>query len=101
MLALDELYETTTLNHVARRASRSQGVALLTLYTKGFSLPTLPDGTSSSTNPKLASQLVDQLKLIVRREDTPGHLPICWGVLTGALGLSVGTITLSDLTRHY
>lgn len=93
LLALDELYESTTLNHVARRASRSQGVALLTLYSKGFSTPTLP-GTTSEANPKATSALVDQLKLIVRREDTPGHLPICWGVLTGALGLSVGMFYL-------
>ncbi|KAG8863775.1 hypothetical protein FRB96_007612 [Tulasnella sp. 330] len=31
---LDGLYEAMTLNHVARRASKAQGVALLTLYTK-------------------------------------------------------------------
>ena len=36
---LDELYQVMTLNHVARRASMSQGVALLTLYSKGFSQP--------------------------------------------------------------
>ena len=30
------------------------------------------------------------MKLLVRREETHGHLPICWGVLTAALGLSTG-----------
>lgn len=34
IVQLDGLYEAMTLNHVARRASKAQGVALLTLYTK-------------------------------------------------------------------
>lgn len=34
ILQLDSLYESMTLNHVARRASKAQGVALLTLYSK-------------------------------------------------------------------
>ncbi|KAG9317345.1 hypothetical protein JVU11DRAFT_1544 [Chiua virens] len=79
LIALDALYESITLNHVARRASTSQGVALLTLYSKAFA--------PSSSSPVAA--LVDQLKLAVRRGDTHGHLPLCWGVLTGALGLSL------------
>ncbi|KAI0353072.1 hypothetical protein OH77DRAFT_658300 [Trametes cingulata] len=91
---LDELYETMTLNHVARRASKSQGVALLTLFSKGFSEPQLSRHLPSSGlptrsgNEARAAAVVDNLKLLVRREDTHGHLPICWGVLTAALGLS-------------
>ncbi|KAI0638414.1 hypothetical protein C8Q77DRAFT_430966 [Trametes polyzona] len=91
---LDELYETMTLNHVARRASKSQGVALLTLFSKGFSKPHLSRQLQSPTlfddaeREARATKLVDQLKLLVRREETHGHLPICWGVLTAALGLS-------------
>lgn len=88
LMSLDAFYESITLNHVARRASTSQGVALLTLYTKAFAPP--------DTHP-LAS-LVDQLKLAVRRGDTHGHLPLCWGVLTGALGLSLGVYLV--LSRH-
>ncbi|KAK7054882.1 hypothetical protein VNI00_003345 [Paramarasmius palmivorus] len=68
-----------TLNHVARRASQSQGVALLTLYTKSF---------ASNTNID-AANLVADYKLMIRREEAPGHLPICWGILTAALGLSL------------
>ncbi|KAG8933659.1 hypothetical protein FRC01_007799 [Tulasnella sp. 417] len=34
IMQLDSLYESMTLNHVARRASKAQGVALLTLYSK-------------------------------------------------------------------
>lgn len=96
LLALDSLYESMTLNHVARRASTTQGVALLSLYSKGFSAPRIypvsqqdrsPDKDGSASS--VASHLVDKLKLKVRREETPGHLPICWGVLTAALGLSL------------
>ncbi|KAI0722781.1 hypothetical protein C8Q76DRAFT_766917 [Earliella scabrosa] len=93
ILELDELYETMTLNHIARRASKSQGVALLTLFSKGFSEPRLSHLASGSKSPKTdperrAANFVDRLKLLVRREETHGHLPICWGVLTAALGLS-------------
>ncbi|KAH9989118.1 hypothetical protein BJV77DRAFT_1145142 [Russula vinacea] len=36
---IDALYDACTLNHVARRASCAQGVALLTLYARGFTCP--------------------------------------------------------------
>ena len=90
---LDDLYEALTLNHVARRASKAQGVALLTLYSKGF---TTPASLSSYSDPetrdceKCMLQLLDKFKLMVRREEAPGHLPVCWGALTAALGLSRG-----------
>lgn len=93
---LDELYETMTLNHIARRASKSQGVALLTLFSKGFSKPRLSHivldntGAADTEIEYRTSAFVDRLKLLVRREETHGHLPICWGVLTAALGLSSG-----------
>lgn len=99
LVALDKLYETTTLNHITRRASTTQGVALLTLYSKGFSKPTLRFMSSSdhdekftdqgAVDPEKAAVVVDRLKLIIRREDTPGHLPVCWGLLAAALGLSL------------
>lgn len=89
-MALDAFYESITLNHVARRASTSQGVALLTLYSMAFVPP-----PSSTDTPPFAS-LVNQLKLAVRRGDTPGHLPLCWGVLTGALHLSLSVCPASS-----
>jgi urease accessory protein len=100
---LDALYDASTLNHVTRRASFAQGVALLTLYTKGFTRPpllmsavgasigaSLPDERESR-----AGALVAALKLRVRRgeSDALGHLPVCWGVLAAALGLTVGELT--------
>lgn len=98
--ALDDLYEAMTLNHVAKRASRSQGVALLTLYSRGFSKP--PSFPSQHQNPREAAlnKLVDQYKLIIRKEETPGHLPICWGLLTAALGLSLGECTSYNKCVH-
>ncbi|KIP12788.1 hypothetical protein PHLGIDRAFT_113384 [Phlebiopsis gigantea 11061_1 CR5-6] len=97
---LDDLYESMTLNHVARRASKTQGVALLSLYSKGFTKPpVLRTGDISLSSPEDEARdsrigaLVDKIKLAVRREETHGHLPICWGVLTAALGLSLGMNT--------
>jgi len=90
---LDKLYQAMTLNHVARRASMSQGVALLTLYSKGFSRPPFLSafsGVESRDRESRMRTLLDQFKLKVRREEVPGHLPICWGTLTAALGLSLG-----------
>src|SRR5262245_11045328 len=91
---LDEYYETMTLNHVARRASKSQGVALLTLYLKGFSTPNVlcSHMSSRSMRESRLSTLVNEYKLRVRGEESHGHLPICWGVLTAAIGLTLGTV---------
>ncbi|KAJ3971866.1 hypothetical protein EV361DRAFT_908834 [Lentinula raphanica] len=90
---LDELYDAMTLNDVTRRASKSQGVALLTLYSKGFTPSHLPTTVNQpeadiETNASMAL-LVAKYKSLVRAEIVPGHLPICWGILTGALGLTL------------
>src|SRR5258708_63585 len=108
---VDALYDASTLNHVARRASWAQGIALLTLYTKAFSRPpflftpmtgrTMSDDHASFLDERerdresRAGALVAALRLRVRQgesNDAPGHLPVCWGVLTGALGLDVGEL---------
>jgi len=88
---LDALYDAMTLNHIARRASKSQGVALLTLFSKGFSRPKwLTFEDSDRTSLLSVEAFIDQLKLEIRRGKTHGHMPICWGVLTAALSLTVG-----------
>lgn len=87
---LDDLHEAMTLNHIAKRASKSQGVALLTLYTKGFSPPTLVSIKKTTGRGAFFGRLVDRYKLKVRKEEVQGHLPICWGILTAALGISLG-----------
>ncbi|KAF8524608.1 UreF-domain-containing protein [Hysterangium stoloniferum] len=98
VLHLDSLYDVMTLNHVARRASRAQGVALLTLFSKGFSRPSwlaVEDAPESRV-----SEFIDDLKLQVRLEATPGHLPICWGAMTAALNLSLDRSLYLHLFLH-
>lgn len=97
--SLDALYECMTLNEVTRRASSTQGVALLTLLSKGFSKPVHLDDlvnpnayNRTNSDGEHLLRLSDTLKLIIRKAETPGHLPICWGVLTAALNLSVGML---------
>jgi len=110
---IDALYDASALNHVARRASCAQGIALLTLYSKGFTRTpfvfTSTTGVTTSDDhvslldererdrESRASALVAALKLRVRQgesDNVPGHLPVCWGVLVGALGLDVGELEI-------
>ena len=90
---LDELYQSMTLNHVTRRASMAQGVALLTLYSKGFSqTPSLSAFSNAETgdHEDRMKTLLELFKSRVRKGEVFGHLPICWGALTAALGLTLG-----------
>ena len=96
---LDDLYEAMTLNHVARRASKSQGVALLTLYTKGFSPPTSLSMKHTTARDAFVGKLIDQYKLKIRREEVQGHLPVCWGILTAALNISLGGSPAFEASR--
>lgn len=101
---LDDLYEAMTLNHVTRRSSTAQGIALLTLLTKGFAPPSLtfpPQSTRASVTeegeemePLWWKSSVDTFKRMIRRGEAHGHLPVCWGVLTRAMGLSLGELLL-------
>lgn len=123
---IDYTYHTLLLNHVARRASKAQGIALLTLYSKAFASPIdlssepfdgscLSQRSSTSRDQQnqnqkqervriqLAANLVDKLKLEIRRSSHPntigsgwiergvqnGHFPICWAVFSACLGLSL------------
>ena len=91
--ALDDLYDAMTLNHVGKRASKSQGVALLSLHSKGFSRsPSLSAflGGDLGDRDLRMNNLFRAFKLRVRREEGHGHLPVCWGALTAALGLTSG-----------
>ncbi|KAI0290387.1 hypothetical protein B0F90DRAFT_1786741 [Multifurca ochricompacta] len=76
---LDALYNASTLNHGFTRPP------FLMLKTPTTYLPLLDERENR------AGALMAALKLRVRRgdSDAPGHLPICWGVLAGVLGLTV------------
>ena len=100
---LDRRYESMTLNHVTRRASKAQGVALLTLLSKGFSRPTWMGSLGDNAIQVLSGQkypaqaqyevhksTIDTFKLSIRNGESPGHLPVCWGILTASLPLSKG-----------
>jgi urease accessory protein UreF len=93
LIRLDEMYEAMTLNHVTRRSSTAQGVALLTLLTKGFSVPTMPNldiGSRQEDSMLKYKTTINTFKLRIRRGEAHGHLPVCWGLLTRAMGLSLG-----------
>jgi len=61
--SLDELYETMTLNHVAKRASKSRRVGLLALYTRGFSHQTSSLTKRATARGTFIGKLVDWYKL--------------------------------------
>lgn len=91
LITLDRSYESITLNHVTRRASTAQGAALLTLHARAFA----PSSTS-----RVIPTLIDSLKLAVRRGEAHGHLPVCWGVLTAALNVSLARAQHLALFLH-
>jgi urease accessory protein len=115
---LDEYHESALLSHVARRASKAQGIAMLTLFGRGLTRPVgfeLPDidvhvrggrgdedmvdentDVEGLEREKKSKDLIDAYKLLVRKGRVSGHLSICWGIITAALGLSLGkSCTLS------
>lgn len=89
ILATDALCETMTLNHVARRASVAQGVALLTLYDRAFAPPPRSDEARRSA---AVIQLVAEYRSAVKsgKESANGHMSVAFGVLTAAIGISIG-----------
>lgn len=96
LLRLDRYHEASMLSHVSRRASKAQGVAMLTLYTKGLSRPpsAASEGSASAagSGEDRARRLVDVYKLLIRKGTAPGHLAVCWGIMTAALGISIGKL---------
>jgi urease accessory protein len=98
---LDGYHESTLLSHVARRASTAQGVAMLTLFGRGLTRPVgfeaeyqgedKGQAEDEGVKEKKSKDLIDAYKLLVRKGSVPGHLAICWGIITAALGLALGT----------
>lgn len=90
VLRLDAIYDAMTLNHVTRRSSTAQGIALLTLFSKAFADATPNDDIEGEQKRIRGKLVIDRFKRLVRLGKTPGHLPICWGLLTSSAGLSLG-----------
>ncbi|CAI2165696.1 11066_t:CDS:2 [Funneliformis geosporum] len=82
IIKLDDLYEACTSNVITKRASKAQGVAMLTLFSKSF-------GEEFGNNRKVGDKVVDRLKLEVRKENAFGHLPITFGLVSKCLGISL------------
>lgn len=68
---LDHLWEACTRNHVAHRASVTQGLALLNTIEAAFDAPQ-----------------AGAWRLSVMRGEAHGHLPVVFGVVTATLGVS-------------
>jgi urease accessory protein len=100
--ALDQYHDVALLSHVARRSSKAQGVAMLTLYGRGLSAPPgldeyLPDlgGRDIQLEKRrrtISDGIVDRMKRMIRLGKLPGHLSTSWGVITAALGLPLGEL---------
>lgn len=99
---LDWHHHTVVLNHVARRASMIQGMASLTLYMRSFA----PASEGSRAN-----ALIEALRKRIRKggaslasgalalpaEQLAGHLPICTGVFSRCVGLSLARMVHLNL----
>jgi urease accessory protein len=42
---------------------------------------------------KKSTAIIDGYKKLVRKGSVPGHLAICWGVITASLGLALGKLS--------
>ncbi|CAO1632842.1 unnamed protein product [Sympodiomycopsis kandeliae] len=108
VMRLDDAYHSMILNHVLRRASKAQGIALLTLYSKSFAEKVDTDSlwdsnesekdnnneTDATRREEQAANLISELKRRIRvaapRDEPPyGHLPICWSVFCAALQVPI------------
>jgi urease accessory protein len=85
IIRLDDYYHAMTLNHVAQRASKAQGIALLTLFTKSFSEASSNTGARNGLE---CSTVISQLKSAIRADICHGHLPICWAAFTACMGIN-------------
>lgn len=79
-LEIDAFFDACLSNHVANRASRAQGRALLATAAATFDVPTL-------------AQSVD----VLRDGRSAGHLPTAFGLVSSALALSEADVASSYL----
>ncbi|BGP22524.1 urease accessory protein [Rhodotorula toruloides] len=96
LVATDALCEALTLNHVARRASIAQGVALLTLYERAFSPPPSIVGIDA------VRDLVAAYRAKIRKGEKGacGHMSVAFAVLTAAVGVRLDSALPLFLFLH-
>lgn len=89
---LEGYYQTMTLNHVAQRASKAQGIALLTLFLKSFSEESAVGEEARSKkgfrNGQECNLVIKQLKSAIRSNSFHGHFPLCWAAFTACMGIA-------------
>ncbi|RIA80967.1 hypothetical protein C1645_729895 [Glomus cerebriforme] len=85
IIKLDYLYEACTSNVITKRASKAQGVAMLTLFSKSFS----KEFSNDEEKRNVGDKVIDKLKFEVRKENAFGHLPITFGLVSKCLGVSL------------
>lgn len=108
LVHLDAEQESTLLSQVQRRASKTQGVALLTLYGRGLAPPpsffSSPPSSSlthvSEAKEEAKKSLISSFKLRVRRGKSHGHLSLCFGVLCALLEIPPRTAHHVYLFTH-
>ena len=109
VLAADALCECMTLNHVARRASTAQGVALLTLYERALAPELPPPGADDSGRGAAAvGEVVARYRAAIRAgqgggkavEGGNGHMSVAFAVMTAAVGLGLGAYAQPSLRYH-
>lgn len=92
IIRLEDYYHTMTLNHVAQRASKAQGIALLTLFIKSFSeessQETPKEKGGGCRNGQECNNIIKKLKLAIRSESFHGHFPLCWAAFTACMGIN-------------
>lgn len=74
----DQIYNATLLNEPAQRASKAQGVAILTVYSKAF----------MDENPTDIDANIRDIRQSIRSRKMQGHLPICFALVCKAMLLS-------------
>ncbi|GBB88876.1 hypothetical protein RclHR1_01550010 [Rhizophagus clarus] len=86
IIKLDCLYESCTSNVITKRASKAQGVAMLTLFSKSFSEEFSNDNEGKRN---IGDRIIDKFKFEIRKENAFGHLPVTFGLVSKCLGISL------------
>ncbi|KAK4701028.1 urease accessory protein, partial [Phenoliferia sp. Uapishka_3] len=90
VVELDNELSAMMLNHVARRASTAQGVALLTLYQRSFDI-------ESEVG---VGKLVARLRAGIRAGECSGYQTVGFAVLAAGLGVTLASSTNLFLFLH-
>ncbi|KAG9301879.1 hypothetical protein G9A89_004558 [Geosiphon pyriformis] len=89
LLKLDALCDACTTNIVSKRASKAQGVAMLTLFSKSFPFKLSKGKEMKGQKINLT---IEKFKSEIRHGFSYGHLSVCFGIVTSFLELSLAEV---------